>query len=261
MAPKRETALELWGQEFARAREEAGLSQAALAKNAYLSPSLIGMWEIGKRTPKSVDLARCEEILGTKGRLTWSLKNWVPREVAHEWLDKWIWIEEHSSSLLWFEPLVVPGLLQTESYARAVLRDENQIAARLERQKILDDTNPPILVALMDESVLRRKVGDANVMYEQLMHLVEMAERDNVRIHIVRFTADACSEFTGPFVIASFHGGNDVAYLDNALSGEVIESKDDVMRLHRMWEVFRSEALPKGESIQLIRRVAEEWKC
>jgi transcriptional regulator with XRE-family HTH domain len=60
MAPKRETALELWGKEFARAREEAGLSQAALAKDAYISPSLIGMWETGKRTPKLVDLARCE---------------------------------------------------------------------------------------------------------------------------------------------------------------------------------------------------------
>ena len=88
MAPKRMTALELWGKEFARVREEAGLSQTALAEAAYISPSLIGMWETGKRTLKHEDLARCEERMGTNGRLAWSLKSWVPREIPHEWLDK-----------------------------------------------------------------------------------------------------------------------------------------------------------------------------
>ena len=87
----------------------------------------------------------------------------MPREIAHEWLDKWIWIVEHASSLLSFETTVIPGLLQIESYAGAVLRDEGMVAERPDRQKILNDDNPPILVALMDESVLRRKVGDTDV--------------------------------------------------------------------------------------------------
>ena len=260
MAPKRETALELWGKELARAREEAGLSQAALAKDAYLSPSLIGMWETGKRTPKLEDLARCEDRLGTKGRLAWSMQNWVPREIAHEWLDKWIEIEEQATQFLWFEPSLVPGLLQTERYARTVLSNEGEVAARLARQKILEDDNPPILVALLDESVLHRKVGDAAVMYEQLMHLVELAQRDHIRIHVLPLSADACAKINGPFVLASFDGGNEVAYLDNAVTGEVVEGKEELIKIHRMWELLRSDALPKDESMKLILKVAEEWK-
>ena len=260
MAPRRDTALELWGKELARAREEAGLSQATLAKDAYLSPSLIGMWETGKRTPKLEDLARCEERLGTKGRLAWSLKNWVPREVAHEWLDKWIQIEEQATQLLSFQPSLVPGLLQTERYAQTVLSTEGEVAARLARQKILDDENPPILVALLDESVLHRKVGDAAIMYEQLMHLGELARRSHIRIHILPLSADACAEINGPFVIAGFDGGNEVAYLENAVTGEVVEDKEALAKIHRMWELLRSDALHKDESIKLILKVAEEWK-
>jgi transcriptional regulator with XRE-family HTH domain len=260
MAPKRETALELWGKEFARAREEAGLSQVALAKDAYISPSLIGMWEIGRRTPKPEDLARCEERLGTKGRLAWSLKNWVPREVAHEWLDKWIEVEEQATQLLWFETSLVPGLLQTERYAQTVLSTEGEVAARLARQKILDDENPPILVALLDESVLRRKVGDAAVMYEQLGHLAEQAQRDHIRIHVLPLVADACAKINGPFVIAGFAVGNEVLYLDNAVTGEVVEDKEALTKIHRTWELLRSDALSKDETIKLILKVAEEWK-
>jgi len=218
------------------------------------------MWEIGKRTPKLEDLARCEERLDTKGRLAWSLQNWVPREMAHEWLDKWIEIEEQATQLLSFEPSIVPGLLQTESYARNVLSTEGEVAARLTRQKILDDDNPPILVALLDESVLQRKVGDAAVMYGQLMHLAELAQRSHIRIHILPLAADACAEITGPFVIASFDGGNEVAYLDNAVTGEVVENAEYLAKIHRIWELLRSDALPKDESIKLILKVAEEWK-
>jgi hypothetical protein len=112
----------------------------------------------------------------------------------------------------------------------------------------------------MDESVLRRKVGDAAVMYEQLMHLAELARRSHIRIHILPLSADACAEINGPFVIASFDGGNEVAYLENAVTGEVVEGKNEITKIHRMWELFRSEALPKEESIKLILKVAEEWK-
>jgi hypothetical protein len=180
--------------------------------------------------------------------------------MAHEWLDKWIEIEEQATQLLSFEPSIVPGLLQTESYARNVLSTEGEVAARLTRQKILDDDNPPILVALLDESVLQRKVGDAAVMYGQLMHLAELAQRSHIRIHILPLAADACAEITGPFVIASFDGGNEVAYLDNAVTGEVVENAEYLAKIHRIWELLRSDALPKDESIKLILKVAEEWK-
>src|SRR5918992_107570 len=259
MAPKRQTALELWGKEFARAREEAGLSQAALAEATYISPSLIGMWETGKRTPKHEDLARCEERMGTNDRLAWSLKNWVPREIPHEWLDKWIFIEEQSNQLLSFQTTVVPGLLQTEDYARAVLRDEEKVSSRLERQQILDQENPPMLIVVMVQSIFTQQVGDRKTMYDQLQHLVKMAERENVVIHIIPPNAKSCARFTGPFVIANFNGGNEVAYVDDQLRGRVVEHPEDIAELRRAFELFRGDALSNRQSIDLIRETMEQW--
>lgn len=130
----------------------------------------------------------------------------------------------------------------------------------MERQKILDADNPPTFVAVLDESVLRRKVGDAEIMYAQLTHLAELARRDNIRIHILPLSADACAEITGPFVIANFNGGEEVAYLDNAPTGEVIEDKDAIAKALRLWEILRSDAMNKRESLAFIEKVAEEWK-
>jgi len=259
MAPKRETALELWGKEFARAREEAGLSQAALAEAIYISPSLIGMWEIGRRTPKHEDLARCEERMGTNGRLAWSLKNWVPREIAHEWLDKWIFIEEQANQLLSFQTTVVPGLLQTEDYARAVLRDEELVNTRLERQQILDQEHPPMLIVVMAQSIFSQQMGDRKTMYDQLQHLMKMAERENVVLHIVPPHAKVCARFTGPFVIANLDGGKEVAYVEDQLSGRTVEHPADVADLRRMFELFRRDALSSQQSIDLIREMMEQW--
>lgn len=265
MAPKRETALELWGNELAHALEAAGITGRKLAQELNVVPATVSHWINGRRKPHRKDVERIEKVLATNGYrtngyLTRYLLEWLPREVAHEWLDRWIEIEEQATQLLSFEPSLIPGLLQIEGYARAVLSDAAQVATRLERQRILDDDNPPMLVALLDESVLRRKIGDACVMHEQLLHLADMAERGNIRIHILPLSADACSEIRGPFVIASFDGGNEVAYIDNAINGEVVEDKDGLAKVHRIWEIIRSDALPKDESIQLIRKVADEWK-
>ncbi len=89
------------------------------------------MWEIGKRTPKHKDLVRCEERMGTNGRLASYLKNWVPREIAHEWLDKWILIEEQATQLQSLGTSVVPGLLANRGLRarRPARRGEGQRTA------------------------------------------------------------------------------------------------------------------------------------
>lgn len=260
MAPKRKSALELWGSELAHARDAAGLTGKELAEALNVVASTVSQWENGKRKPHLKDVERVEKVLGTNGYLKRILLKWLPREMAHEWLDQWLWIEEQATQLLSFQPSLAPGLLQTEAYASVVLRDEREIASRLDRQKVLDPDNPLTFVAVLDESVLRRKVGDAEVMYEQLMHLVSLARQNNVRIHILPLSADACAEIAGPFVIASFNGGDEVKYLDNALTGEVVESKDAIAKAHRMWEILRSDAMNRQESLELIEKVAQEWK-
>src|SRR4051794_26340634 len=92
-----------------------------LAEAMHVVPSTVSQWLTGKRKPHRKDVQRIEEILGTNGYLERYLNDWLPREIAHEWLDKWIEAERQANQLLSFQPTLVPGLLQTESYARAVL--------------------------------------------------------------------------------------------------------------------------------------------
>ncbi|MFC4087230.1 helix-turn-helix domain-containing protein [Amycolatopsis samaneae] len=258
MARKRRTALEAWGRELALARDGKSLSQEELAKAVFMSQSLVAMWETGKRTPKADDLARCEEILGTNGFLSRMLAELAAREVAHEWLDQWIAVEERATTLLTFESIIVPGLLQTPDYARAILDSEELVAARLERQRVLDEGEPPMLVALLAEAVLRQQVGGAEVLREQLRHLAEMAQRRTISVQVVPPDAPACAKFAGPFVVASLDGAPDVAYVDNQLRGEVVEGHADVAALRRMFEYFRADALSHRETIDLIEKAADQ---
>lgn len=268
MAPKRLTALQLWGKRLAQTREAAGVSQTALANTVYVSPSLIGMWESGKRPPKLKDIQRCDEVLQTGGHPSWLLEEWVSREVSPQWLDKWRTIEERATTLLSFEPTVVPGLLQTEEYARAVLKAgryydtdvEEMVKARLERQKLLDCQNPPFLVVLLDESALHRNPGNDQIMVNQLMHLANMAEREKVVVYVVPLTSPASVGFLSTFMIATFDKG-EVAYVDNQLRGEVVEQQEEVATLRELFERFRADALSRQASIDLIRRVADQWSA
>lgn len=192
----------------------------------------------------------------------------VSREVSPEWLDRWQEIEEQATTLLWFEPLVVPGLLQVEEYARAVLRAgryhrtdvEDKVATRMDRQRILDRDDPAYLVVLLDESVLRRAVGGAEVMTDQLTRLADAAEGGNTAVYVVPFDAPASAGFLSTFIVASFDGGNEVAYVDNQLRGEVVEQPDEVAMLRQLFERFRADARSKQESIDLIRRIVkDQW--
>jgi transcriptional regulator with XRE-family HTH domain len=264
MAGNHLTARAFLAREIRLAREAKGISRTALGKAVFVSESLVSAWEKGRYVPKD----RLEGALGTRGVLSRMLEDLVSVTVPLEWFGRWLEIEGQATALWSFELAVVPGLLQTEDYVRAVLRAANHLAdteemvsARLERQEILTKDDAPIFVALMDQSVLQRNIGGAKVMHEQLVHLAEMTERENVVVQIVPLTGTVCAGFLSGFVIANFDGGNDVAYVDNQLSGEVVERAEDVARLRRMFEVFRSDALPQRESVELITRMAEQWKA
>ena len=269
MIGKRPTALQLWGKELARARELAHMSGTELANQTYLSKQTISMWENGHRVPQREDLERCEKVLGTNGYLGRLLTDWVSREVSSEWMDKWQLIEAEATTLLSFQPTVLPGLLQTEDYARAVLHAgryhltnvEGMVASRMERQKILyEPEDPPIFVAVIAESVLLQQAGDDVVMRGQMIRLIEMLGQDNVFVQVVPLDSPVGSGFLSPFVVANLDGGKEVAYVDNQLTGEVVERPDNVATLRRTFELFRGAALSARESTELIVRMEERWK-
>ncbi|MCO6007546.1 helix-turn-helix transcriptional regulator [Actinoallomurus purpureus] len=250
--------------ELRRAREQMGMTQAALAKAIFASDSLVAAWESGRRVPKPKYVAPLVEILGIDAILARMISELVTSD-APEWLGRLLELEGRSSSLSTYQPLLVPGLLQTEDYAREVLHRSGRhypdvdelIQARLERQSILTTDNPPLLVAIMDESVLRRPVGGPGVMREQLAHLIEVADRPDAVIQIVPSDVGAYPGLAGGFLILGFDG-REAVYVDDAFSGDIIDAVDDIATMKRVWEALRVEALPGKQSVDLLAEVAKQ---
>lgn len=260
--------LEHFGEELRVAREAAGKSQSQLAEEIQYSAALVAKVERGERRPSSDFAQRCDTALGTNGLLA-RIQRRLSREIIFAWFREWAAIEEEGTALRNFEPLYIPGLLQTEDYARAVFagvgllsadETEQQITARLERQEILTRGKPPLFTTVIDESVLRRPVGGPAVMREQLLHLVKLGGAlPRVRIHVVPLGVGAYAGLDGPFVIATPPTGEDVVYVEGQLPAQVSDRPEHVRRAVDVWESIRGDALPQQRSLELITEVAESW--
>ena len=262
------SALALFSEELRRARAAAGLTQDQLADRVGYSPSLVAHVETGSRAP-SLDFARRgDEALGTGGLLA-RLQPFVRSEAYPAWFRDWVEIEREALSLRWFEPLLIPGLLQTAGYARAVLAAahpaspedevERLVSARMDRQAILDQPEPPLLWVILDEGVLTRPVGGPAVMRDQVERLVKAARRPRIVLQILPSGVGAHAGLDGHFVIASFDGPPDVVYLNNTLAGQVVEGPADVARVALLYDILKAEALSPRASADLARKAIERW--
>ena len=233
------------------------------------SSSLIAMIETGKRSPSK----RLGELLdvvfglpGTFSRLEKRLRD-VPFPASFR---PFVPHEAEAMALRWYEHALVPGLLQTEAYARAVLstrpntsEDEvdELVAARIQRQDVLAREDPPLLWSLVDEAALYREVGTAEIMHGQLVYLADASRRPNVTIQVVPYSAGPHSGLLGAFVIAELDDAPPTAYLETAAEGETVEDPSVLARLALIFDTLRSKALPDVASRDMIMNVMEErWK-
>ncbi|MBQ1020886.1 helix-turn-helix transcriptional regulator [Micromonospora sp. D93] len=260
--------LEHFAEELRLARAANGMSQAALAEALSYSGALVAKVETSERRP-SLDFARrCDAVFSADGRFE-RIQRRISREAVVPWFRDWAGIEQETTALRWFEPLYVPGLVQTEDYARAILAGaglfaadevEQQVTARLDRQGVLTRDRPPLLSVVVDEYVLRRHIGGPEVMREQLRHLVKLGSAlPRVRIQVVPLSAGAYAGLDGPFVIATAATGEDVVFLDGQRHGQVIDRVEYVRQMVEVWESIRGEALSQQQSLDLIAEVAETW--
>ena len=164
--------------------------------------------------------------------------------------------------------MLVPGLLQTSDYARALFQAwqrttteeklDQLVSGRIERQHVLDEPEPPELWAPIDEAVLHRLVGSPKVMHDQLVHLCDMTDYPNVTVQIVPAEIGGHSGLLGAFIIATVEGGPDTLYAENAVEGLTIEKPALVSRAALTFDRLRADSLPRGASRDLIARVANE---
>ncbi|MGW4800910.1 helix-turn-helix domain-containing protein [Nonomuraea sp. NPDC004297] len=255
-----------FGAELRRMREEAQLTQAELGRHAGYSSSQIGAVEVGKRPPTEQFLTECERALGSGLRELWASLS-RHRDTAPTWFAPWLQEEEQAQSLRTWQPLVIPGLLQTADYARALLEGESGhdteridalVAARLARQQILTRTNPPRYLVVLDEGVLNRPVGGPAVMREQLERLLESARVPHITLQVCPLGANP--GLSGGIVIAqALTGTRHTVYLETAAE-PVVTSYAEVVELVSMkLDAIRADALPQRASVEFIRKMVEKW--
>jgi len=256
--------LQFFGAELRRARTAAGLSQDQLGQRLGYSGALVGKVEMGERAPSPDFAEGCDQTFpdtgGLFGRIYQLARRWDGGYPS--WFAEWVDSERRATSLCSWQPLIMPGLLQTADYARAILAADPQtnddqleelVAARLERQAIFDRPEPPILWALIDEAVLHRLIGSRKVMYDQLLHLADTSCRSNITVQVVPAEIGAHAGLLGGFAIASFGNAQGSVYMESPDQGQTTEAPSVVRRLSRTFD-----ALPRGASRDLIGKVAEE---
>jgi transcriptional regulator with XRE-family HTH domain len=261
--------LQAFAQELRAQRESAGLTQEQLARLMGYSTSVIAKLETCRTIPSPQHAGQADEGLATPGTFR-RLRQAMINGTHEPWVRAYLEMEERATVLRWWESLVVPGLLQTEAYARAMIRAgrpgdsdadiERLVTARLSRQAIWErpDPPPPMLFVVLGEAVLRQRVGDAEIMRGQLGHLVEAASNPRITIQVLPFAAAAHPGLLGPLLVASFDNDRDAAYLDNALDGQVTERRKQVARVALLYDTLRIEALTPGASTDMMVKVAEE---
>jgi transcriptional regulator with XRE-family HTH domain len=254
-------------------RTRAEMSQDQLGALIYCSGDLVGKIENGQRSPTAQFTTACDSAtqLETGGALTELrvlLKDYLKQRAFPGWFQDWAGNEAQAKTLRWYELVAIPGLLQTEDYARAMLRTQvwasddeisERVAARLDRQVILASERPPMLWVLLDESVLRRPVGGSDVMADQVRHLIDSAGRPNVVIQVIPASVGAHQGMSGNFILAEFEDAPPVAYQDTAARGQILEDADDIAAISLLWDTLSSEALPRSSSAELMEEVAKEW--
>ncbi|HYN95958.1 MAG TPA: helix-turn-helix transcriptional regulator [Pilimelia sp.] len=201
-------------------------------------------------------------------RRTWwsSYRDAVPPPYA-----SYIGLEAEAAELCYFHPIAVPGLLQTEAYAKAIVPvdgpdqvepDEiaTRVAIRLTRQReVLGRDNPPEIRAVLDEAVLRRVTGSRQIMREQLLHLAELGTAPNITIQVLPFTAGN-NTVNGPFVILRYADptDSDVVYLESALINDVVDRSESIGPYQYAFKSLCQDSLDSADSAALIAQVADE---
>jgi transcriptional regulator with XRE-family HTH domain len=269
------------GIELRRLREQAGLTCEDVGQRLDCSGTRISRIETGRISVRPGDVRELLEVYGTPAADADALvqlardarrKGWwhTYGTVLPAWFEAYVGLEAEAVRLRDFQSLVVPGLLQTEDYARGVLRTapgagsaediDRQVALRVERQAILAQASPPDLWVVLSESVLRAQVGGPAVMRAQLRHLIDVAGRSSVTLQALPAASAAHMQPISPFTILEFPDAADpdVVYLEHLTGSLFLESEEEIRRYTVVFDHLRAEALGTGQSVDLIGRLAAD---
>ena len=269
--------------ELRRLREEATLTGEEVASRLGWSAAKVSRMETARTAVAPADLQLLLDLYGISGQHRERLIELGRTARQRGWWDAYadmlgpeyatlIALESEAESAGWYAAQIVPGLLQTEEYAREIIRStllisppgevERRVQVRMSRQRVLTRDNPLDLSVVLDEAALERQVGGAGVMRAQLHYLAEVAGSPNVRIQVLPNAAGAHPAVTGEFTILRFPEliAPDVVYLEHMTSNIYVEREAEVFRYNLALERLSTLAVGHEESVALIARQADAIK-
>ncbi|HEX7660457.1 MAG TPA: helix-turn-helix transcriptional regulator [Pseudonocardiaceae bacterium] len=261
----------LFAEELKAMRKQRGWSREELAKLISFSPSTIGNIEAAFRAPTREQALLLDKAFDTPGTFS-RLEERLRGVVFSSGFRPFHPYEIRARTLKYFQNMLVPGMFQTEDYARAILEShpgvsapevEERVAGRMARQSILDRNDPPWMWIVLDEHVLHRNIGAPELMAAQLERLVTLNERPRINIQVIP-DRRAYPGLLGAFVIAEMHrnpdGNPDIVYTETALEGQTLEHPDMAESATVLFDALRLEALTGDASLALIEEAVEQWK-
>ncbi|MEU7000983.1 helix-turn-helix transcriptional regulator [Nonomuraea sp. NPDC046570] len=249
-------------------RKDRGLSQVALSGHMKVHQSLVSHVERGVRPPTRDFAEAADRAFGLEGHFA-HLYARVVQSPALGWFARWVEEVEPRATMLWtWDPLLVPGLLQTDSYARAIFstsvipvdQAEERVVARMQRRHILDRADPPLVWALIDEGVLHRPIGGVEVLAGQLRYLLELAKHPRLMVQIVPVAAGCASGMVSSFALARLPSGAEAVTIDSLLIGQVTADPQSVGVLRARYETIRASAHSKDESRRVIENAVSKYE-
>ncbi|MFD8329932.1 helix-turn-helix domain-containing protein [Streptomyces lydicus] len=257
----------LFATRLRRLRLNAGLTQAQLGQRTHTHPTRINQIERTTGAKPTLELARAlDEAVGAEELLI-ELWPYVYRETFPDWAREFMERSERASTIREYASAVVPGLLQTEDYARALLslgrtlesaeQLEERVAARLGRQVRLTEASGPELWVVVDEAVLLRPLGDPPVMQAQLTRLLEAGNHPRITLQVLPFSSGGHEIIGRSLTLLNQPDGTESAYVEVADFGQLFDDSGEVESFSVTYDRLRALALPPNMSLDMIRSAME----
>ncbi|PAZ13338.1 transcriptional regulator [Streptomyces sp. SA15] len=258
----------LLGAELRHAREKAGLSQEYVGQRLFVSGTFIGQLEAGTRRMQPEYARLLDEVLGTDGffqrNCGAAAKSKHPEHFAEA-----VEAEAQATAIRQYAPLLIPGLLQTPAYARAVNRAYDPTApeetveewteGRMERIRLLDHPTKPLLWVVLDEAALRREAGGRAVMAEALRHIAALARRNRVIVQVLPLSAGAHAAMQGALKLMEFEDAPPLVYYEGVRTGRLEDDPATVAQLRFTFDLLVASALSQEKSLALIEALAQDY--
>ncbi|MFE7231676.1 Scr1 family TA system antitoxin-like transcriptional regulator [Streptomyces sp. NPDC057596] len=262
--PEPSDSMKAFGAAHKAFRKRAGFTQEDYAPLVGYQPGTVASIEQGRRFPPRVFVERAEEVLDAFGALKGVYKHVGREKGLASWFRQWAELEEQAISLYTFENRLVPGLLQTEAYARTlfdeqvpVLTDsqvEAQLAAREERQRLLVERPNTAYSFIVEEYVIHRATGGPDVRRELIDHMLEVTKPRNIELQLLPMALGAHAGMAGPIQLLEAPEHEWFAYCEGQRSGQLLVDPKSISVLHMRYAKLRSQALSPGDTRNLLER-------